>query len=249
MIPLKSEEDLKMLKLSGQILARVMRVLEQHAAPGVTTLELDKLAQDLITKEGARPAFKGYKGYPASICASVNEEVVHGIPSDTPLKDGDIISIDAGVEYKGYFSDAAITVPVGKIDSKKKKLIEVTKKALSLGIKQSRARNQISDISYAIQNYVENNGFSVVRQFVGHGIGMKLHEEPEIPNFGKPHCGEVIKAGMVLAIEPMVNAGSWECEILDNGWTAVTVDNQPSAHFEDTIAITENGVEILTRLC
>jgi len=248
MIPLKSEEDLRMLKVSGQILARVMRVLEQHVAPGVTTLELDRLAQDLIIKEGARPAFKGYKGYPASICASVNEEVVHGIPTDKKLEVGDIISIDAGVEYQGYFSDAAITVPVGKIDAKKKKLIEVTKKALSLGIKQTRAGNQISDISYAIQNYVENNGFSVVRQFVGHGIGVKLHEEPEIPNFGKPHCGEFIKAGMVLAIEPMVNAGSWECEILDNGWTAVTVDNQPSAHFEDTIVVTENGVEILTRI-
>lgn len=248
MIPLKSEKDLKLLRLSGRILARVMRVLEQYVAEGVTTLELDRLAQDLITKEGAYPAFKGYKGYPANICASVNEEVVHGIPNDRRLLEGDIISIDVGVEYQGYFSDAAITVPVGKIEAKKKKLIEVTKKALSLGIKHSRVRNRISDISYAIQNYVENSGFSVVRQFVGHGIGIKLHEEPEIPNFGKPHSGEFIKAGMVLAIEPMVNAGSWECEILDNGWTAVTVDNRPSAHFEDTIAVTEDGVEILTRL-
>lgn len=236
-----------MLRKSGKILAQVMKKIESLIRPGITTLEIDQLAEDLILKESAQPAFKGYKGFPASVCVSINEEIVHGIPrQERRLKDGDIASIDLGIKYEGYFSDAAITVGVGRISADKKKLIEVAKKALSEGIKEACVNNNLSDISYSIQNYVEKNGFSVVRQFVGHGIGYKLHEEPEIPNFGRPHQGPVLKSGMVLAIEPMVNMGSWETEILDNGWTAVTKDRRPSAHFEHTVAITDNGPKILT---
>ncbi|MCU0652011.1 MAG: type I methionyl aminopeptidase [Candidatus Omnitrophica bacterium] len=247
MIPLKSKEDLELLRASGKILAKVMRRLRESVGVGISTSEIDKLAEDLIRQENAEAAFKGYKGYPASICASVNEEVVHGIPSERKLKEGDIFSLDIGIIYQGYFSDAAITVGVGKINPGLKKLIEATKNALSEGIKQARPKNHLGDISYAIQNYAERHGFSVVRQFVGHGIGKALHEEPEIANFGLPHSGPVLKSGMVLAIEPMVNMGTWETEILENGWTAVTVDHLPSAHFEHTIAITDNGAEILTQ--
>jgi methionyl aminopeptidase len=247
MIPLKSEPDLEILKASGGILARVLRRLEQKVSVGITTAEINALAEELVLKENAIPAFKGYKGFPATVCTSVNEEIVHGIPGKRRLKEGDIISIDLGVNYQGYFSDAAVTLPVGNIDAKKRKLIEVTKKSLAEGIKQAKAGNNLFDISYSIQNYVEKNGFSVVRQFVGHGIGRSLHEEPEIPNFGRAKEGEVLKTGMVFAIEPMVNMGTWECEILENGWTAVTKDRLPSAHFEHTVAITEKGPEILTK--
>ena len=246
MIPIKSEEDLKMLKKSGKILFKIMRRLQKFIRAGVSTIEIDRLAEKLIKEENAISAFKGYNGFPANICTSVNEEVVHGIPAQKMLKDGDIISLDAGINYKGYISDVAITLPVGRIDPKSQKLIEVTRNALSEGIKQARVNNHLSDISYAIQTYVESQGFSVVRQFVGHGIGYSLHEDPQIPNFGLPHQGEVLKKGMVLAIEPMVNMGTWECKILDNGWTAVTKDGFPSAHFEHTVAITEAGPEILT---
>jgi len=246
MIPIKSEEDLKMLKKSGKILFKIMHRLKKFIRAGVSTIEIDRLAEKLIKDENVISAFKGYNGFPANICTSVNEEVVHGIPGQKMLKDGDIISLDAGINYKGYLSDVAITLPVGRIDSKLQKLIEVTRNALSQGIKQARINNHLSDISYAIQTYVESQGFSVVRQFVGHGIGYNLHEDPQIPNFGLPHQGEVLKKGMVLAIEPMVNMGTWECKILDNGWTAVTKDGFPSAHFEHTVAITEAGPEILT---
>ncbi len=246
MIPLKSEIDLSLMRASGKILSGVMRELRKCVLVNVTTSELDSIAGKLISKENAIAAFKGYKGFPANICASVNEEIVHGIPSERKLKEGDILSLDLGVIYQGYFSDSAITVAVGKIDGKVKKLIEVTRNALIEGVKQAKSSNRISDISCAIQNYVEKNGFSIVRQFVGHGIGKNLHEEPEIPNFGQPHRGEVIKPGMVLAIEPMVNMGGWESEILDNGWTAVTRDRSLSAHFEHTVAITEKGPEIIT---
>ena len=191
-------------------------------------------------------AFKGYRGFPSTVCISVNEEIVHGIPGERKLKDGDIISLDMGINYEGYFSDAAVTVPVGKISPEVKKLIEVTRRALCEGIKRAVVENQLSDISYAIQDYVEKNGFSVVRQFVGHGIGAQLHEEPEIPNFGRPHEGPVLKSGMVFAIEPMVNMGAWESRIMPNGWTAVTKDGSLSAHFEHTVAITDKGPQILT---
>ena len=246
MIPIKSEEDLKMLKKSGKILSKIMRRLQKFIRAGVSTIEIDRLAEKLIKEENVISAFKGYNGFPANICTSVNEEVVHGIPGQKMLKDGDIISLDAGINYKGYISDVAITLPVGRIDPKVKKLIEVTRNALSQGIKQARVNNHLSDISYAIQTYVESHGFSVVRQFVGHGIGYSLHEDPQIPNFGLPHQGEVLKKGMVFAIEPMVNMGTWGCKILDNGWTAVTKDGFPSAHFEHTVAITEAEPEILT---
>ena len=246
MIPLKSEKDLEMLRRSGKILAKIMQKMREFIHVGVSTEEIDQLAEELMRKENAIPAFKGYKGFPANICTSVNEEIVHGIPSDRRLKEGDIISLDLGINYKGYFSDVAVTLPVGTVNSRVKKLIEVTRIALSEGIKQARIDNRLSDISYTIQSYVEKYGFSVVREFVGHGIGLSLHEEPEIPNFGRPHQGPILKGGMVFAIEPMVNMGVWESQILDNGWTAVTKDGLASAHFEHTIAITEKGPEILT---
>lgn len=223
-----------------------MHRLKKFIRAGISTIEIDRLAEKLIREENVISAFKDYNGFPANICTSVNEEVVHGIPGQKMLKDGDIISLDAGINYKGYISDVAITLPVGRIDPKAEKLIEVTRNALAQGIKQARVNNHLSDISYAIQTYVESQGFSVVRQFVGHGIGYSLHEDPQIPNFGLPHQGEVLKKGMVFAIEPMVNMGTWECKILDNGWTAVTKDGLPSAHFEHTVAITEEGPKILT---
>jgi methionyl aminopeptidase len=246
MIPLKSEKDLEMIRRSGKILSRVMQKLCASIQEGLSTQEIDQLAEVLMSKEDATPAFKGYKGFPANICISINEEIIHGIPGERKLKNGDLVSLDLGVDYKGYFSDAAITTTVGKVNPRIKKLIEVTKAALAQGIKQARQDNQLSDISYAIQSFVEAKGFSVVRDFVGHGIGHNLHEEPEIPNFGRPHQGPVLKAGMVFAIEPMVNMGSWETRVVENGWTAVTKDGFPSAHFEHTVAITENGPEILT---
>ena len=246
MIPLKSEKDLEMLRKSGRILSRIMRRLQSSVTAGMTTADIDVMAGELIEKEKVLPAFKGYKGYPANICTSINEEVVHGIPSDVKLAEGDILSLDLGVNYEGFFSDMAVTVPVGRINSRLKRLLEVTKSSLSEAIKYAKVDNRLSDISSAVQDYVERNGFSVVRQFVGHGIGRALHEEPEIPNFGKAHQGVILRHGMVFAIEPMVNMGSWECVIRDNGWTAATKDGQPSAHFEHTVAITDKGVEILT---
>ncbi len=247
MIPLKSEKDLEMMRQAGKILTKIMRRLQESVAVGMTTAEIDCLAADLIHKEKVIPAFKGYKGYPATICTSVNDEIVHGIPGQRKLKDGDIISLDLGINYQGYFSDMAITLPLGRVRAPVKKLIEVTKKSLTEGIKAARVNNRLSDISCAIQSYVERNGFSVVRQFVGHGIGKNLHEAPEVPNFGRPHQGAVLQSGMVIAIEPMVNIGSWECSVSENGWTAVTDDGSISAHFEHTVAITQAGPEILTQ--
>ena len=247
MSPLKSEDEFQLLKSSGAILAKVMRELEKNTKAGVSTLDIDALAEKLVRAQNALPAFKGYRGFPATICASINEEIVHGIPSERRLVEGDIIGVDLGVNYKGYFSDAAITIPIGKVSPKVKKLIEVARDSLAEGIKEARAGNHLFDISARIQGLVEANGFSVVRQFVGHGIGLSLHEDPEIPNFGTPHQGPLLKEGMVLAIEPMVNMGGWESEILENGWTAVTKDRLPSAHFEHTVAITKEGPEILTK--
>lgn len=246
MIPLKSETDLLMLRKSGKVLAKILKQLQELVRPGITTLEINRLAEELVKVEHVVAAFKGYRGFPAAICASVNEEIVHGIPGNRVLREGDIISLDLGINYEGYFSDAAVTVAVGRISPQKKKLIEVTKNALSIGIKETWPKKHLSDISCSIQDYVEKNGFSVVRQFVGHGIGKKLHEEPEIPNFGGQNDSPILKSGMVLAIEPMVNMGTWEAEILQNGWTAVTKDNLPSAHFEHTVAITDKGTEVLT---
>jgi methionyl aminopeptidase len=229
--------------------AEVLEGIRKHISSGVVTRELDEFAESFILSKGATPAFKGYRGYPSSICASVNEQVVHGIPSSyVKLKEGDIISIDIGVYYNGFYGDAALTLPVGDISSKAKKLLAVTEKSLQVGIENAVKGKRLSDISFAIQNNVEPEGFSVVRNFVGHGIGRELHEEPQIPNFGKPGQGPELMPGMTLAIEPMVNEGGWEISILNDGWTAVTKDQSLSAHFEHTVAITKNGHDVLTKL-
>ncbi|MGA2775095.1 MAG: type I methionyl aminopeptidase [Candidatus Omnitrophota bacterium] len=246
MIPLKSEKDLEYLRAAGKILSAVIKEVQKIIKPGIATIEIDRFAEELITKKGALPAFKGYKGFPATACVSVNEEIVHGIPSERKLAEGDIVSIDLGVNYHGYFSDAAVSLPVGRIDAERNRLIKAAKGSLEAGIKKAMPGKHLSDISSSIQHYVERCGFSVVRQFVGHGIGLNLHEEPEIPNFGRAGEGPVLKEGMVLAIEPMINLGSWEAEISENGWTAVTRDKLPSAHFEHTVAVTGSGSEILT---
>jgi methionyl aminopeptidase len=246
MIPLKSEEDLRVLEKGGKILVMIMEKIQEIIRPGISTGEIDYLAEDLIGRHKVLAAFKGYKGFPATICTSVNEEIVHGIPGPRKLREGDIISLDLGINYKGLFCDSAMTIAVGKIDGQKRKLIQVAKRALEIGIKKACPENHLSDISHSIQDYVEKNSFSVVRQFVGHGVGRALHEEPEIPNFGRAGEGPLLKAGMVLAIEPMINIGSWESEILENGWTAVTKDRLASAHFEHTVAVTDRGPQILT---
>jgi len=243
---LKNEEELRLLRESNRIVAQVLANLGEAIKPGVTTGELDSMAEMLIRERGAIPAFKGYRGFPASLCTSVNEEVIHGIPGSRRLKEGDIISLDIGVWLNGYYGDAAITVPVGKADADAARLLTVTEKALYEGISEARVGKRIYDISHAIQSCVESNGFSVVRDFVGHGIGRDLHEEPQIPNFGEPHRGPRLEKGMVLAIEPMVNQGTWEVKILPDGWTAVTADGKLSAHFEHTIVVTEDEPLILS---
>ena len=230
------------------MVAEVFEKLKGIIEPGITTRELDQVAEDYILLKGARPAFKGYRGFPATLCISINDEVVHGIPGQRRLKQGDIVSLDVGVNYLGYFGDAAITFPVGEVDPEAKRLLEVTEKALYIGIEKAKVGNRLFDISYAIQSWVESHGFSVVRDFVGHGIGRELHEEPQIPNFGVPHQGPRLGKGMVLALEPMVNEGTYEVRVLSDGWTVVTVDGKRSAHFEHTIAITEDGAEILSVL-
>ena len=248
MITLKSEEELSYLRAAGRIVADVLAGLREVIItnPGITTKELDRLAESLIVRQGATPAFKGYRGFPCCLCTSVNEQVVHGIPGGYKLQPGDIVSLDLGVKLNGYYGDAAITVAVGKIRGKVNKLLEVTEDALYKGIKQAKVGNKLSDISYAIQSHVEKKGFSVVRALVGHGIGRHLHEDPPIPNFGRPHQGPKLKKGMTLAIEPMVNMGSFEVKTTKDNWAVVTKDGKPSAHFEHTIAIRENKPEILT---
>jgi len=247
MIVIRSDEEIETIKKAGKILAETLGTLKSHVKAGVRTKDLDKIARDEIIKRSGYPAFKGYKGFPGNICTSINETVVHGIPSDKKLKNGDIISLDVGVKFRDYFADAAVTVGVGKISSEVKKLLEVTEKALCIGIENAMPGRRLSDISASIQGFVESNGFSVVRAFVGHGIGTKIHEEPEIPNFGRPGTGPRLEPGMVLAIEPMVNAGTFEVEVLEDGWTTVTKDRRLSAHFEHTIAITKDGAEVLTQ--
>jgi methionyl aminopeptidase len=246
MIIVKSSREIDLLRKSNSIVAEVIRELSMRIAPGVATLELDQQAERIIRSRGAVPAFKGYRGFPASICVSINEEVVHGIPGQRKLIEGDIVSLDVGVILNGYYGDAAITLPVGKVDQEARHLLEVTQKALSFGIEKARVRNRLFDISYAIQLWVESHGFSVVRDFVGHGIGRDLHEEPQIPNFGPPHQGPRLEKGMVFALEPMVNEGTHEVKVLSDGWTVVTADRKRSAHFEHTIAITDGEAEILS---
>ena len=248
MIIIKSAREIEQLKRSNAIVAEVFGKLKRMIVPGVTTRELDEIAEDYIRLKGARPAFKGYRGFPASVCTSINEEVVHGIPGQRRLKEGDIIGLDVGVNYLGYFGDAAITLPVGEVDAEAKRLVEVTEKALYIGIEKAKVGNRLFDISYAIQRWVESHGFSVVRDFVGHGIGRELHEDPQVPNFGMPHQGPRLEKGMVFSLEPMVNEGAYEVKVLSDGWTVVTADGKRSAHFEHTIAITEDGAEILSIL-
>ena len=248
MVIIKSPREIEQLKKSNAIVAEVFEKLRGMIVPGVTTKELDQVAEEYILSKGGRPAFKGYRGFPATLCISINDEVVHGIPGQRQLKEGDIVSLDVGVNYIGYFGDAAITLPVGEVDSEAKRLLEITKQALYIGIEKAKAGNRLFDISYAIQSWVESHGFSVVRDFVGHGIGRELHEEPQIPNFGTPHQGPRLEKGMVFALEPMVNEGTYEVRVLSDGWTVVTVDGKRSAHFEHTIAIMDDGAEILSVL-
>lgn len=231
-----------------RIVAEALEGIKGMVAPGITTRELDEFTESFIRSRGATPAFKGYRNYPSSVCTSVNEQVVHGIPSSTKLKNGDILSLDIGVYYKGFYGDAAVTLPVGEISAHARKLMKVTEQALEAGLEKAVDGNRLFDISSAIQKHAESEGFSVVRNFVGHGIGRELHEEPQIPNYGKPGEGPKLLEGMTLAIEPMINAGGWEVDILDDGWTAVTRDRSLSAHFEHTVAITKNGCDILTKI-
>jgi methionyl aminopeptidase len=246
-IELKSGRELELMRRAGHILADVVDALRTVVRPGVSTLELDEEVETFIRTRGATPAFKGYRGFPATVCVSLNEEVVHGIPSPhRRLKEGDIVGLDLGCIVEGYYADRAFTLPVGDIPPRVQALLDVTRQSLELAVEHCRAGRRLSDISHAVQRHVEDGGFAVVRAFVGHGIGRALHEDPQIPNFGDPGRGPVLRPGMVLAVEPMVTMGSWEVKILDDGWTAVTRDGSLAAHFEHTIAITEGDPEVLT---
>lgn len=247
MIFLKSPQEIEIMARAGQIVAEVMRSLKEVIIIGATTREIEQFADNRIRSLGGKSAFRGYRGYPSSICASINEEVVHGIPSSRKLKEGDIISIDLGVLFEGFFGDAAYTFPVGRIDEEAALLMKVTEEALYCGIEKAVVGNRVNDISHAIQQCAEQHGFSVVKSFVGHGIGRQLHEEPQVPNFGIPGQGPRLRQGMTLAIEPMINAGTFEVKVLDDGWTAVTADGKRSAHFEHTVVIMPDRARILTK--
>jgi methionyl aminopeptidase len=252
MIALKSAREIEVLRRANVIVAEILQELQSRVAPGVTTLELDQLAEELTYRKKARPAFKGYtmagRVYPRTLCVSVNDEIVHGIPSGRPLQEGDIVGLDFGVIYEEYYGDSAITVGVGEVSGEAARLVQITEEALNQGIEQLHEGKRLGDLAWVIQSTVESAGFSVVRAFVGHGIGRKLHEEPPVPNYGEPDRGLRLREGMVLAIEPMVNAGGHEVEIKDDGWTAVTKDGSLSAHFEHSVAITKNGPYILSRI-
>lgn len=246
MIDLKSKREIKIIKDNGKIVADTLRFLGDTMRPGMKTIELDAFAEKFIKKHKAIPAFKGYRGFPSNICISINNEIVHGIPGRRILLEEDLVSIDLGVLRNGYYADGAFTFSLGKVKGEGQKLIQVTRDALDRGIQAAVAGRNLSDVSHTIQSYVEQNGYSVVRDLVGHGIGKQMHEEPQIPNFGKPGEGPILKEGMILAIEPMVNSGSFEIKTLNDQWTVVTADGSLSAHFEHTIAITENGALVLT---
>lgn len=248
MIILKSSQEIERMKNSCQIVAETLELLRQKIQPGITTLALDRFAESHARKCKAEPAFKGYSGYPYSLCCSVNNQVVHGFPTNKELEPGDILSIDFGVVLDGFYGDAAMTVAIGPVGKNAQNLIKVTEESLYKGIEKATVANNLSDISAAVQKHAEGSGFSVVREFVGHGIGRSLHESPQVPNFGKPGRGVKLKQGMVLAIEPMINEKGHEVRVLADGWTAVTLDGGLSAHFEHTVAITENGPLILTAL-
>src|SRR3989338_4183857 len=248
MIPIKTSEEIKIMREGGRVLAKIMEELKSKAKPGISTQELNQLTEELVFKYGVKPAFKGYQGFPASLCVSLNEEIVHVAPSKRRLMEGDIVSLDLGILYKGFYLDMAITVPVGKISPEAGRLIRITKKALKRAIGRVKPGKHIGDISQAVESYVEGQGFNVVRQLCGHGIGRKLHEAPEIPNFGKRHKGPELKPGMVLAIEPMVTIGDWKLKKAKDGFGFETNDGSLSAHFEQTVAVTEKGGKVLTKL-
>lgn len=248
MIILKTRREIEIMRKAGRLVAQSHELVKKYIKPGVTTLELDQLVEDFLRSQNAIPTFKGYSGFPFSICASVNEEVVHGFPTDRKLQEGDIVSIDIGATFEGYVGDSAKTFCVGEVSDEKRRLVEVTRQSFYEGLKFAKTTYRLSDISHAIQQYAEGHGFSVVRDFVGHGIGRQMHEAPQIPNFGKPGKGPRLQEGMVLAIEPMINAGKYNVKILSNDWTVVTVDGKPSAHYEHTVAITDGEPELLTIL-
>ena len=242
----KSKRELEKMRAAGQLVGQVLAHLRTLVEPGITTLEIDRAAEKMIRDAGALPTFKGYNGFPFSICASVNEQIVHGFPSAYKLKDGDIFSIDVGVTLEGFVGDTATTVPVGKVSEDRLKLIRITEECLERAIEQCRPGKHLGDIGWAVQEHAEANGYSVVRDYVGHGIGRRMHEDPQIPNYGRPGLGPKIKSGYVFAVEPMVNLGTHHTKVLSDGWTVITMDGQPSAHVEHTIAITDEGPEVLT---
>ena len=248
MIICRSAAEIEKLRRSGRLVKEILEETRERVRPGVSTMDLEKFVEKRLGQVGAQPASKGYRGYPCSLCTSVNDEIVHGIPSSRRLKEGDIVGLDLGIILDGYYGDSAITVPVAHISEEAQKLLRVTEEALEQGIQQARLGNRLGDISAAVQRHVEEHGFSVVREFVGHGIGRDYHEEPQIPNYGKPGHGPALKEGMVFTIEPMVNAGKSALRVLDDHWTAVTADGEYSAHFEHMIAVTRNGPDVLTRL-
>lgn len=247
MISIKSDREIELMKEAGRLVGETHKYLKQFIKEGITTIELDRLAEDFIRKNGGIPTEKGYEGYPASICASVNDEVVHGIPGKRKLKNGDIITIDMVISYKGYQADSAWTYAVGEISKEKKYLMEHTEKALYEGLKQVKPGNRLGDVSHAIQEYAESHNLSVVRELSGHGIGTEMHEDPDIPNYGKKGTGIVLKKGMTLAIEPMLNLGKRDIAILNDDWTIVTLDGSDSAHYEHTVVVTKDGYEIITK--
>ena len=246
MIQIKSQREIELMRCAGRIAANALAAAGRAVAPGITTGELNDLIMQSIEKDGAYPSFLGYAGFPGAACISVNDEVIHGIPGSQKLCEGDLVKIDVGATYRGYIGDCANTFAVGKISDEAQRLIDVTRQSFYEGIKYALTGNRISDISHAIQTYVENNGFSVVRKYIGHGVGAELHEEPEVPNFGKPGCGARIVSGMTIAVEPMVNQGVYTVKEMSDGWTVKTRDGKLSAHYENSILITENGPEILT---
>lgn len=246
MIQLKTEREIELIRSAGDILAGALKLVREACAPRVKTKELDKMAEEFILERGGRPAFKGYQGFPGTLCISVNEEVVHGIPGNRRLRSGDIVSVDCGVIWEGYVADSAITIPIGDIDEKTAQLLKVTEESLYMGIEQARAGNYVRDISQVVQEWVEKHGFSVVRELVGHGVGREMHEDPQIPNYVTAQRGPRLNEGLVIAIEPMVNIGGCEVHLKRDRWTIATMDGSMSAHFEHTVAVTKNGPEILT---
>jgi len=248
MVIIKTNKEIEIIREGGKILSDIINILIKESKPGVSTLELNELAEKLMQEKGGQPSFKDYQGFPGAICASVNDEIVHGIPSeDKILKEGDIFSIDAGLKYKGLYTDMSRTITICRVSKKARRIVNTTKKALELGLRQIMAGNQIGDISFAIQDYAESNGYGVVRSLVGHGVGKEVHEDPKIPNYGEKGTGPILEEGMVLAIEPMLTMGNYEISVDDDGWTARTKDGSLSAHFEDTVAVSRDGYSVLTK--